>query len=56
MQDMDVCHLIDHDLLPRYGATSVYHLTDTQKQRLAQQLQYEFHLPDAQIKRCLVIL
>ena len=56
MQDMDVCHLIDHDLLPRYGATSVYHLTDTQKQCLAQQLQYEFHLPDAQIKRCLVIL
>ena len=56
MQDMDVCHLIDHDLLPRYGATSVYQLTDTQKQRLAQQLQYEFHLPDAQIKRCLVIL
>lgn len=56
MQDMDVCHLIDYDLLPRYGATSVYHLTDTQKQCLAQQLQYEFHLPDAQIKRCLVIL
>ena len=56
MQDMDVCHLIDHDLLPRYGATSVYQLTDTQKQSLAQQLQYDFHLPDAQIRRCLVIL
>ena len=56
LQDMDVCRLIDHDLLPGHGASSVYQLTDSQKQRIARQLQYEYHLPEAQIKRCLVIL
>jgi hypothetical protein len=52
---MDVCRLIDRDILPGYGVTSVYQLTDTQKRRIAAQLQNEFHLPEAQIKRCLVM-
>ncbi len=55
MQDLDVCHLIDHDLLPGYGVQSVYQLTATQKQRIARQLFYEFHLPEHQIRRCLVM-
>lgn len=54
-QDMDVCRLIDCDFLPGYGARSVYHLTESQKQRIAAQLQNEFRLPEAQIKRCLVL-
>ncbi len=55
MQDLDVCHLIDHDLLPGYGVQSVYQLTATQKQRIARQLFYEYHLPEHQIRRCLVM-
>jgi len=55
MQDLDVCHLIDHDILPGYGVQSVYQLTATQKQRIARQLSNEFHLPEHQIRRCLVI-
>ena len=55
MQDLDVCHLIDHDILPGYGVQSVYQLTATQKQRIARQLFYEFHLPEHQIRRCLVM-
>jgi hypothetical protein len=56
LQDMDVCRLIDRDILPGYGVTSVYQLTDSQKRRIAAQLLNEFHLPEAQIKRCLVML
>ena len=55
MQDLDVCHLIDHDILPGYGVQSVYQLTATQKQRIVRQLFYEFHLPEHQIRRCLVM-
>jgi hypothetical protein len=55
LQDMDVCRLIDMDILPGYGATSVYQLSETQKKRIASQLANEFHLPGAQIHRCLVL-
>lgn len=55
MQDMDVCRLIDKELLPGYGCQSVYGATDSQKQRIYRQLLNEFHLPDKQIRRCLVL-
>ena len=54
MQDLEVCRLIDQELLPGTGATSVYRLTDTQRSRIYRTLQNEFHLPDRQIRRCLV--
>ena len=55
MQDMDVCRLIDRGILPSYGVTSVYCLSGTQKTRIARMLKEEFHLPDKQIRRCLVL-
>ena len=55
MQDLDVCRLIDRDILPGYGVTSVYFLSSTQKKRIARMLKEEFHLPDHQIQRCLVL-
>lgn len=55
LQDMDVCRLIDTDLLPSFDVPSVYMLTDSQKQRLTRLLKYEYHLPDSQIGRCLVL-
>lgn len=55
LQDIDVCRLIDHGIIPGYGVKSVYQLTNTQRQRIALQLQKEFHLPVAQIQRCLVL-
>lgn len=54
LQDMDVCRLIDKDLLPSFGVTSVYRLTDSQKRRIARSLRYDYHLPESQICRCLV--
>ncbi|MBQ9194585.1 MAG: hypothetical protein IJV63_06340 [Bacteroidales bacterium] len=53
LQDMDVCRLIDKELLPGYGVRSVYALTSSQKRRLAWQLAQEFRLPETQIGRCL---
>ncbi|MBQ9410194.1 MAG: hypothetical protein IJU21_01150 [Bacteroidales bacterium] len=55
LQDMDVCRLIDRDMLPGYGVQSVYQLTSSQKQRIARQLSCEFHVSEAQIRRCLVM-
>lgn len=54
-QDLDVCRLIDNTLAPAYGATSPYQLTADQKHRVARQLYYEYHVSEAQIRRCLVL-
>lgn len=53
LQDLDVCRLIDKDILQ--GAKTVYQLTDSEKKRIGRQLSYEYHLPDHQIRRCLVL-
>ena len=53
LQDLDVCHLIDDEILPQLGVPSVYLLTDSQRQRIAQHLRYDRHLPPSQIARCL---
>ena len=55
LQDLDVCRLIDKDFLPRYGASSIYQLTESQKKRIARTLYYDYRLPDHQIRRCLVL-
>jgi len=55
MQDLDVCRLIDKDLLPSYCVPSVYLLTESQKKQIARLLYNEFHLPEHQIRRCVVL-
>ena len=55
LQDLDVCRLIDNDILPGYGVPSIYCLSDTQKKRIARTLREEFRLPEKQIQRCLVL-
>ena len=53
--DFDVCGIIDNDMALRYGVSSVYQLTDFQKQRIFKELLYERRLPEQQIRRCLVL-
>ena len=55
MQDFDVCRLIDKEILPGYGCKSVYGMTNSQKQQVYRLLQNDFHLPEKQIRRCLVL-
>lgn len=51
LQDLDVCRLIDKEVLQ--GTCSVYQLSDSRKQQIFRLLANEFHLPDYQIRRCL---
>lgn len=53
MQDLEVCSLIDNELIIPYGVSSVYNLSSTQRQQIAGLLKYDFHLSDKQISRCL---
>ena len=53
--DMEVCGLIDRDLMSRFPGKSVFELDECQKRFIARLLHYDFHLPTKQICRCLSI-
>ena len=53
--DIDLCTEIDRNFVPRYGKTSVYHLSRSEKQQIGEQLYRQYHLPEAQIRRCLAM-
>lgn len=53
LQDLNVCRLIDNDILQT--TKTVYQLTDTEKKRIGRLLFNEFHIPEHQIRRCLVL-
>ena len=53
--DLDVCQLIDVDLMRRFPGKTVYQLDERQKDILSRQLQYDYHLPQSQIRRCLAL-
>lgn len=53
MSDMELCKLIDGDLLPEMNRASVYTLSLSEKKWLAQHLRSRYHLPSEQIRRCL---
>lgn len=51
--DMDVCEIIDRDLMSRFPGKTVYQLDDRQKTDIGNILRYDCRLPVSQIKRCL---
>ena len=53
--DMDICTLIDKTILLRYGKSSVYLLTEKEKQTIAENLYRQYHITESQIRRCLVM-
>lgn len=53
--DIDVCKIIDRDLIGRYPGKTVYQIDQNQKIQLATVLQYDYHLPQKQIQRCLAM-
>ena len=56
MSDIDLCQLIDTEILTGYGRTSVYELGFREKQEIAQMLYRRLHLGQDQIRRCLAML
>lgn len=55
MTDIQLCEMIDNELLPISGADSVYCLPREKKIEIANMLHSRHRLPEAQIKRCLVL-
>ena len=55
MTDLQVCELIDTCYVPKLRAFSVYHLSDSQKMAIANDLYREYRLGQAQIVRCLAL-
>ena len=55
ISDTELCQLIDKRILPEYGATSIYHLTLQEKQRIANYLFSKLHISESRIRRCLAL-
>ena len=55
MNDISLCQLIDNELVAPFHKSSVYDLSDGQRLKLAQMLAHDLHIPQHQIKRCLVM-
>ena len=55
MNDLQVCELIDTRYILKYQALSVYHLTDGQKNAIANELYRQYRLGHSQIRRCLAM-
>ena len=53
--DIQLCAEIDSQILPSYGKVSVYHLTDAEKNEVANNIAHTHHLPFEQIRRCLAL-
>ena len=54
MNDLQACELIDTRYVSKYRAFSVYHLTSSQKNAIANDLYKQYRLGEEQIRRCLV--
>ena len=55
ISDIDLCTEIDRKIVPKYGKGSVYHQSRSEKQEIGNQLYRQYHIPEAQIRRCLAM-
>lgn len=53
ISDIDLCHEIDRNIIPKYGKASVYHLSRPEKEQIGEFLFRTFRIGEAQIRRCL---
>lgn len=56
LKDMEVCTIIDRDILPSAGYASVYELSANEKQRLVNLLFADYRIPQRQARRCLACM
>jgi len=54
IKDLELCKIIDSQYVPRYKVFSVYHLSEAQKNAIANEVYHCFHIGTAQLRRCLV--
>ena len=55
VSDMELCRIIDTDIINRYGRKSYWHLTEDEKKETAQWLMENFNASEAQVCRCLAM-
>ena len=55
LTDIQLCNLIDNEMLPKYGADSVYLLDEKSKRQIANDLWSGYRLPREKIVRCLAM-
>lgn len=55
MTDIQLCSLIDNEILPQYGVRSVYLLDEKAKHQIANDLWRNYHLAVEKIGRCLAM-
>lgn len=55
MSDIELCNLIDKQLLPDLGKSSVYQLSLEEKRRIAEHLYRNLRIGEARIRRCLAL-
>lgn len=55
VSDIDLCRHIDTGIIKRYGKTSIYQLTSSEKRIIAEQLYKQLHIGKDQIMRCLAM-
>lgn len=55
ISDLELCKIIDEQIVPSYERVSVYHLSEQEKIEIANRLYKEYHAGYRQIKRCLVM-
>lgn len=53
--DLELCKIIDKTMLPAYGKSSIYQLSDNQKIKMGLELFHDLKAPAQQISRCLVL-
>ena len=55
ISDIDLCTEIDRNIVPKYGKASIYHLSQMEKKEIGNQLYRQYHISEAQIRRCLAM-
>ena len=55
LSDLDICGIIDNDYVRASGYISVYQLPDSGRERIFRELKHGYHIPENQIRRCLII-
>ena len=55
MNDLQVCSVVDNDILGRYKSKSVYQLTDKRRCQIALELIQDCHINAFQAARCVAL-
>jgi len=56
ISDIELCRIIDKEMIGRFGASSIYAVSMDNRYRLLRELVYEYRIPEVRARRCLAII